>query len=359
MAPLSPSPFTLTTTGQGAAGKDTRTFSNLVVGTYDVDETIPDGWNLVSSTCSDGSAPASISLSDGETVTCTFHDAQERGSILVSKVDGGGNPLAGAEFALDGDGNPQTPGDQTSIPPVEGQPGLFCVDNLLFDDYNVVETVTPDGYTPEDPVQEFTVNSESTCAGRTGETPDEPDLTFVNIRNPGAILITKNAKDVNAESGSSPLEGVSFTVTGPGLPAEGVITEPTDANGQTCLGGLTVGETYSVTESDVPTGFLVDETVTQPVEITDNAECGSGNEDTAGPFNNDPLSEIEVQFRSLAKNANDEDRTAATIDCEDANGALEATTPDGTPAAFDDSSEEFTNLKEGTYNCTVVIRPVT
>ena len=81
------------------------------------------GWNLVSSTCSDGSAPASISLSDGETVTCTFHDAQERGSILVSKVDGGGNPLAGAEFALDGDGNPQTPGDQTSIPPVEGQPG--------------------------------------------------------------------------------------------------------------------------------------------------------------------------------------------------------------------------------------------
>lgn len=204
------------------------------------------------------------------------------------------------------------------------------------------------------------MDTASTCADRapTEENPNpDPDLTFVNIRNPGAILITKYAKDVNAESGSSPLAGVSFTVTGPGLPAEGVITEPTDANGQTCLGGLTVGETYTVTESDVPTGFQVDATVTQDVPITDNAECGSGNEDTAGPFNNDPLSEIEVQFRSLAQNANGDDRTAATIDCEDANGALQATTPDTSPNAFDDSSETFTNLEEGTYNCTVVIDP--
>lgn len=175
----------------------------------------------------------------------------------------------------------------------------------------------------------------------------------MNIRTPGAILITKNAKDVNAESGSSPLADVSFTVTGPGLPAEGVITEPTDANGQTCLGGLTVGETYTVTESAVPTGFEVDATVTQDVQITDDAECDSGDENTAGPFNNDPLSEIEVQFRSLAQNANGEDRTAATIDCT----GQTATPEDQTPSAFDDTSETFTNLEEGTYNCTVVIDP--
>ena len=339
-------PLECTTDDQGVC-----TIENILFGDYWLDETVvPDGHNKPSD------LPQLITIDSIETLNVgPFENPRARGSILVSKVDEDGNPLEGAEFALDDDGDPQTPDDQTPIPPVEGQPGLFCVDNLLFGDYNVVETVTPEGYTPEDPVQVFSVNSPSTCAERTGDPPDDPDLTFVNIRNPGAILITKNAKDVNAESGSSPLEGVSFTVTGPGLPDEGVITEPTDANGQTCLGGLTVGETYTVTESDVPVGFEVDPSVTQNVEITDDAECGSGNEDTAGPFNNDPLSEIEVQFRSLAQNGNGEDRTAASIDCT----GQTATPPDGTPdpTVLDDESEVFTNLKEGTYNCTVVIDP--
>ena len=38
---LTPSPFTLTTTAAGAAGKDSRTFGDLVPGTYDVAETVP------------------------------------------------------------------------------------------------------------------------------------------------------------------------------------------------------------------------------------------------------------------------------------------------------------------------------
>jgi len=75
---LTPSPFTLTTTAAGAAGKDARTFGDLAVGTYDVAETVPAGWNLVSSSCDDGSDPAAIGLDAGETVTCTFHDARER-----------------------------------------------------------------------------------------------------------------------------------------------------------------------------------------------------------------------------------------------------------------------------------------
>lgn len=337
-------PYVCTTDDEGVC-----TIDEILFGNYWLDETVvPDGHNKPSD------LPTAITIDSTETEQVgPFENPRARGSILVSKVDGGGNPLAGAEFALDVDGDPDTADDQTPIPPVEGQTGLFCADDLLFDDYNVVETVSPDGYTPQDPVQEFTVDSPSTCEERTADPVDEPDLEFVNIRNPGAILITKNAKDVNAESGSSPLADVSFTVTGPGLPAEGVITEPTDANGQTCLGGLTVGETYTVTESAVPTGFEVDATVTQDVQITDDAECDSGDENTAGPFNNDPLSEIEVQFRSLAQNANGEDRTAATIDCT----GQTATPEDQTPSAFDDTSETFTNLEEGTYNCTVVIDP--
>ena len=35
-------------------------------------EIAPDGWELTSSVCSDGSDPSAISLSPAETVTCVF-----------------------------------------------------------------------------------------------------------------------------------------------------------------------------------------------------------------------------------------------------------------------------------------------
>src|SRR4029450_13250215 len=57
---LSPASFNLTTTGPGAAGKDSRTFSNLNPGTYDVAEQVPAGWNLASSGCSVCTHTASV-----------------------------------------------------------------------------------------------------------------------------------------------------------------------------------------------------------------------------------------------------------------------------------------------------------
>ena len=52
-------------------------------GTYAAGQSpLPSGWDLVSAVCDDGSAPSSISLSAGETVTCTFTHAK-RGQITV------------------------------------------------------------------------------------------------------------------------------------------------------------------------------------------------------------------------------------------------------------------------------------
>jgi Prealbumin-like fold domain len=51
---------------------------------YSVSETVPDGWDLTSATCDDGSKPSAIDLSIGETVTCTFTNTQ-RGNIIVEK----------------------------------------------------------------------------------------------------------------------------------------------------------------------------------------------------------------------------------------------------------------------------------
>ena len=164
---LTPSPFTLTTTAAGAGGKDSRTFGDLNPGTYDVAETVPAGWNLVSSTCNDGSAPASIGLSAGETVTCTFHDARKKGAILITKTrkhaasGSGDHPHAGVTFTITGGNLPAA-----GVTAVTDADGEACVDGLLLSsfagDYTVTETV-PAGYSASPTSDSVTVSQESTC----------------------------------------------------------------------------------------------------------------------------------------------------------------------------------------------------
>jgi hypothetical protein len=234
---LTPSPFTLTTTAPGEAGKDSRTFGDLTPGTYDVAETVPAGWNLVSATCDDGSNPASIGLSAGETVTCTFHDAREK----------------------------------------------------------------------------------------------------------GAILITKTRKHAADGTGDHPHAGVDFTVTGGSLPAAGT-TVTTDSTGHACVDGLVlsgfVGD-YTVTET-VPAGYSASPT-SDTVTVTTESTCGDGNEASAGPFHNTPLTDITVSVDSQVDGG-----TASTIDC---GAGVVSTGPNG------DGSTSRTGLEPGTYVCTIVIDP--
>ena len=165
---LTPSPFTLTTTAAGAAGKDSRTFGDLPPGTYDVDETIPAGWNLVSATCDDGSAPANIGLSPGETVTCTFHDTREKGAILITKTrkhaaDGpGDHPHQGVTFTVTGGELPA--GGVTAVTDANGE---ACVDGLVLSgfvgDYTVTETVPAGYHAVGATTKTATVTDEATC----------------------------------------------------------------------------------------------------------------------------------------------------------------------------------------------------
>jgi len=164
---LTPSPFTLTTTAAGAGGKDSETFGDLLPGTFDVAETVPAGWNLVSASCSDGSNPASIGLSAGETVTCTFHDAREKGAIEITKTrkhaaDGpGDHPHAGVTFTVTGGELPA--GGVTAVTNAQG---VACVDGLLLSsfagNYTVTESV-PTGYKADKTSDTVTVSQESTC----------------------------------------------------------------------------------------------------------------------------------------------------------------------------------------------------
>ena len=91
--------FTLTGTGvnQGFQLADATTpfnSGNLLPtsenGTYNIAETLPADWSLISATCSDGSTPSAVDLSPGETVTCTFLNAQG-GTSTFTKVSIGGD----------------------------------------------------------------------------------------------------------------------------------------------------------------------------------------------------------------------------------------------------------------------------
>jgi hypothetical protein len=57
--------FSLAADGSVASGE-------LAPGVYSVAEVLGLGWSLESAVCDDGSSPAAIGVSDGETVTCTF-----------------------------------------------------------------------------------------------------------------------------------------------------------------------------------------------------------------------------------------------------------------------------------------------
>ncbi len=82
------------------ADGQTSNSGDLQTGIYSVSEiNIPAGWTLSGTTCSDGSAVNSINLAVGETVTCTFTNTLQTGTIIVDKVT---NPSGASQaFSFD------------------------------------------------------------------------------------------------------------------------------------------------------------------------------------------------------------------------------------------------------------------
>lgn len=163
-----------------------KTFGNLNPGTYDVAETVPAGWNLVSATCRDGSDPASIGLSGGETVTCTFHDAREKGAIVITKTrkhaagGSGDQPHPGVTFTVTGGELPAG-----GVTAVTNANGVACVGGLLLSsfagDYTVTETV-PSGYVADGLTSKtVSVTTEAACPGGNGVSISNTPLTNITV----------------------------------------------------------------------------------------------------------------------------------------------------------------------------------
>lgn len=255
------------------------------------------------------------------------------GSVKVIKTDDAAPPalLSGAAFSLLKDNAPvgTMPGaEDSSVATCSTDSNGECLfTNVLQGAYWLVETAAPTGHDLASPAyQALTVAADQTVS-----------RTFVNPRQRGAIKITKTRKHAASGAGDHPHAGVTFTVNS--------VTAQTDVNGVVCFGNLLFG-TYSVAES-TPTGYKGE--APKNVVVDNKAACADATYvgETVS-FANTPLSSISVSFSSAVEGG-----TKAKISC----AGLTAAPADATPDAWDDSSESFSGLIPGTYDCTVVIDP--
>ncbi len=104
-----------TTTPDGTLS-NTQTYADVAPGdNYSVTEPVPAGWRLDTATCDDGSPVSDISLSPGETVTCTFTNEKKRQRSSCARTRqpddpqdfefSAGGGLTPTSFQLDDDGN--------------------------------------------------------------------------------------------------------------------------------------------------------------------------------------------------------------------------------------------------------------
>jgi uncharacterized surface anchored protein len=258
------------------------------------------------------------------------------GTVNIHKQDDAGTALAGAVFTLYNNvaplAAPRGAGDTITNPALTcttDAAGDCSITSVGFGNYWAVETTTPAGHDTA-PDQSFSLNA---------ATPNLTiSLTFVNPRQRGAIKVTKLVK-VPDSVNDQPMAGVSITVNGE--------TKQTDANGQACFDNLLFGS-YTVTET-VPTGYHAGTGQGASVTVNNKASCSDttyvGETHT---IHNIPLTNLTVSVSPQVAGS-----TKSKITCT----SLTPDPADGTPNAFDDTSETVKDLEPGEYTCIVVIDP--
>jgi hypothetical protein len=281
---------------------------NVLLDTYDITEsTIPDGYvgdtDTETVTVSSASTCADR-LADTATADATFTNLL--GSILIHKVDGAGNDLAGAGFTFDPD--PFTGGTAVEIldgateDQADDDDGWLCIDNVLLDTYDITETTVPSGYAGDTGTKTVTVSSASTCADRLAAATVTPDAIFTNLL--GSIIVKK----VDGAGSLLPGAGYTFDVnpfTG-GVAIEikdGDAVDQADAdNGLLCIDNVRLG-TYHLTETTVPSGFFGD-TSTKTVTVSSASTCATRLADTPTADATFTNKKGSLMINKVAKNKN-------------------------------------------------------
>jgi hypothetical protein len=228
------------TTGDSAA--NTKTFSNVLQGTYHVSEdTVPAGFAFASVTCSttggssttNGTSDSShnglknLILTGGGSITCTYVNDQQLGSIKITKQSSkvSTTKLSGAHFEVCTNagpydaGNPCVPAQTGSGDVTTGADGTKCLDNLAFGTYYVTETQAPSGYgidnTAANPSsQTAVVGTNASCSSASGQvalTFTDTPLTTIVVTSTGEAAVGTTKSKISCVNSSNTTVGTSVT----------------------------------------------------------------------------------------------------------------------------------------------------
>ena len=277
---LSPSSFQLDDDGN-ATLSNTRTFSNVAPGTgYSLSEAVPEGWEQVSATCSDGSPVSNIDAGPAETITCTFTN-RRLGIIQVVKnaqpddpqdfsfTAGGG--LSPSSFLLDDDGD-NSNGLFNSRSFLGLQPGNYSIAETVPAGWNQLSATCNDGSSP------------SNISLSTGEFVQ---CVFTNQKR-GTITVVQD---------TSPDGPQDFSYTAPGLTPNSFQLDDDGDNSNALSNTRTYSNlnsgTYAISQTTVP-GWLLEQATCSDGSSPSSINLGIG-EDVTCTFVNSQRSKIVVR----------------------------------------------------------------
>jgi hypothetical protein len=258
--------------GNTQSTTDTRNMTGWAPGTYTVTETGVSGWTLASISCPNNgtggttttsTGVASIVLTPGAHVTCTYTNNQPTGAIVITKSGKDKNctsasvtitngvctsttsvaHLNGATFSVTGTdllGGAVTKSVSTTVN------GTVCVDGLPWNgtggnSYTVTETGNPAGFGADATPQTITVSKNAKCtdnpllnaaAGTFTDTPLTSISVNATAQSSGAtnstISCTDGSKTVGGTVASTTPDPVNYSATGlaPGTYTCTVVVDP-------------------------------------------------------------------------------------------------------------------------------------
>jgi hypothetical protein len=261
--------FTANAGGNGVYTSTAIPITTANNATHSVAEQVPTGWQLDSASCTgasdsagtlSGSTISGINAAPDDTVTCTFNDSQQRGTVNVTKSGSDGGSQAGAVFTLY-TGATADPANQVGTCTVDanGQCGASpSFSNLLPGQYTIDETTVPAGFTKDASLPHtFTL-----AAG------GSPSLSFTNTAQPGSVSVSK------IDDGGNPAANATFSVYSPAGTSNGVPTGSligscvTDIAGSCTISGLAAGS-YTIDETPAA-GYLKDASFPKTISVARN-----------------------------------------------------------------------------------------
>lgn len=233
-------------------------FTGLEAGKYSIiEKTAPKGYGGYDGTVTveikaDGTAtvddlPKGISFA-GETVTLTWTNTRDKGSISITKTDGN-QPLSGAFFGLYKDA-------AAAEEPIDIQKtdknGKALFADLAAGTYYVKEIAAPNGYALDETIRPFKIG---------GNNDWDVETTIKNTLKEYSLTLVKKGDD------GKPLEGVEFEISGNGITKKSA----SGRDGVVTFTGLAFGE-YTITEVEAPQGYVKAAPIKVTIDGSDSAE---------------------------------------------------------------------------------------